>query len=272
MNTALLVVTLASLALTGAVLIYLARILREDRERSQARVLALAQEIGNRDTARAAEPRASVWPGGPLARQAGGARPASSREEPPGHARLENRPTEGNTTIATADASPGAALFRGHDEAPDGAPGRRMLGPLVGAVVVGLAVLAIWAFGGPAGSPPEAAAPPSAAERSLELVSLAHEVKDGALRVSGLVRNPEAGRAREGLAAVVFVFDGTGTFVTSARAPIDYQILGAGDESPFVVSVPNASAVARYRVSFRDAEALVHHVDARIAPAPGERQ
>ena len=56
----------------------------------------------------------------------------------------------------------------------------------------------------------------------LELLSLRHE-RDGVnLSVSGLVRNPPAAPVVERLSAVVFLFDQQGTFVTSAKAPVDF--------------------------------------------------
>ena len=58
------------------------------------------------------------------------------------------------------------------------------------------------------------------------------------LTVSGLVRNPGAGAAVNGVTAVVFAFDRDGAFVASGRAPLDFGALAPGDESPFVVTVP----------------------------------
>ena len=46
MDNALVVITLGSLATTGAVLLYAARMIRDERARSSARVTALAEEIG----------------------------------------------------------------------------------------------------------------------------------------------------------------------------------------------------------------------------------
>ena len=63
----------------------------------------------------------------------------------------------------------------------------------------------------------------------------------------------------------MFLFDRVGTFVTSSRANVDFLKLGAGDESPFVVSLDAPPTVARYRVSFRTDEGIVPHVDRRGA-------
>ena len=58
-------------------------------------------------------------------------------------------------------------------------------------------------------------------------------------------------------------FDKSGTFVASGRAPLDFTTLQAGDESPFVVTIPNVSEVGRYRVSFRTDGGMLRHVDRR---------
>jgi len=119
----------------------------------------------------------------------------------------------------------------------------------------------VWSMSGPRGSSAVAVGP----NTPLELVSLSHERRNEKLAVSGLVRNPVAGKPIEHLAAVVFLFDRTGTFITSSRANVDFLKLGAGDESPFVVSLDAPATVARYRVSFRTDEGIVPHVDRRGA-------
>ena len=108
----------------------------------------------------------------------------------------------------------------------------------------------------------------------LELVSLNHQRQAQKLAVSGLVRNPATGKPIEKLSAVVFLFDRAGTFITSSRANVDFLKLGAGEESPFVVSLDAPATVARYRVSFRTDEGIVPHIDRRgaaTAPAAGEQ-
>jgi hypothetical protein len=97
----------------------------------------------------------------------------------------------------------------------------------------------------------------------LELVSLRHERKGASLSITGLVRNPGAGAIVEELAAVVFLFDQQGNFVTSGRAEADFKKLSPGDESPFVVTLGAPTTVARYRVSFRNEAGVVPHVDRR---------
>jgi hypothetical protein len=116
-----------------------------------------------------------------------------------------------------------------------------------------------WMMSGPEGTSAVAVG----ANTPLELVSLSHQRQNAKLAVSGLVRNPVAGQPVEKLSAVVFLFDRVGTFITSSRANVDFLKLGAGDESPFVVSLDAPATVARYRVSFRTDEGVVPHIDRR---------
>jgi hypothetical protein len=97
----------------------------------------------------------------------------------------------------------------------------------------------------------------------LELMSMRYQRQGTTLTVSGLVKNPAGGAAVNGITAVVFAFNRTGAFVSSGRAPLDFGALAPGDESPFVVNVPNVSDVARYRVTFRRGDAVVRHIDRR---------
>lgn len=101
----------------------------------------------------------------------------------------------------------------------------------------------------------------------LELISMRHTRDGDTLTVSGLVRNPRAGADATRVTAVILAFNRAGAFVNSARAPLDFTTLEPGDESPFVVTVPSAADVGRYRVSFRTDSGVVRHVDRRTADA-----
>ncbi len=103
----------------------------------------------------------------------------------------------------------------------------------------------------------------AAAGAPLELISLRHERRDGALAITGLVRNPQAGQNVSQLAAVALLFNQQGEFVTSSRAGVDFTQLSPGDESPFVIRIDAPSNVARYRVSFRTENGVVPHIDRR---------
>ena len=119
------------------------------------------------------------------------------------------------------------------------------------------------------GAPAQAAA--GAEEATLELVSMQHTRQGRALTVTGLVRNPRAGVPRSHISAVVFAFDRSGGFVASGSAALDFTNLAPGDESPFVVKIPDVASVARYRVSFRTDAGIVRHLDRR-SPAAGGLQ
>jgi hypothetical protein len=97
----------------------------------------------------------------------------------------------------------------------------------------------------------------------LELVALGHDRDGDRLTVRGIVRNPPSGTEVDKLTAVVFMFDRDGNFLGSGRATVESPALGPGGESTFVVTVPGASAVGRYRVSFRTDDRVVPHVDRR---------
>jgi hypothetical protein len=116
-----------------------------------------------------------------------------------------------------------------------------------------------------AGPPAPASTTPTAAV-PLELSALTHEREQDQLTVRGVVRNPANGAPMDRLTAVVFLFDREGGFLSSGRASVVPGPLVPGGESTFVVSVPAAGDVARYRVSFRADERVVPHVDRRSAP------
>jgi hypothetical protein len=97
----------------------------------------------------------------------------------------------------------------------------------------------------------------------LELISMRHTRDGETLTVTGLVRNPRAGGNVTRVTAVILAFNRAGAFINSGRAPLDFTTLQPGDESPFVVTVPSASDVGRYRVSFRTEGGVVRHVDLR---------
>lgn len=218
--TALLVaVTFGALGLAGALLFYVLRLTREERDRSEARAAALAELIGD---------------GAPTASAASDAS-ATSISDGVGRA-----PMFGSAVLDVERAAPS-----------------RVLVPVIGVLVVALALTGLYLWNRPDTAAAAAAAAP------LELVSLRHERRGDTLIVSGLVRNPHAGRSIAGLSAIAFTFDRQGTFLTSGRALLDFPQLGAGDESPFTVAVPQSTSVGRYRVSFRTEAGVVAHLDRR---------
>ena len=74
---------------------------------------------------------------------------------------------------------------------------------------------------------------------------------------------PATDGGRDPLTAVVFLFTRDGGFLASGRAAVESPAAGTGRESTFVVTVPAAADVDRYRVSFRTDDHIVPHVDHR---------
>jgi hypothetical protein len=114
--------------------------------------------------------------------------------------------------------------------------------------------------------PARTAAPSSAAAQAvpLELLSLSHTQQPSGLTISGTVYNPRGATPVSQVFAAAVLFGPEGNFLTSAHAPLDFTTLRPGEESPFVIAVPVAAAVARYRVGFRGADgAVIAHVDRR---------
>jgi hypothetical protein len=95
----------------------------------------------------------------------------------------------------------------------------------------------------------------------LELVALGHNRDGDRLTVRGVVRNPASGTALDRVTAVVLVYNGDGGFVTSGA--VDSTMLGPGGETAFTVTVPAASQIGRYRVSFRTEDRVIPHIDRR---------
>jgi len=232
--TVLLVVTLVSLVLAVVMSLVAWRVAREERERTHARVEALASDIQS------------------AAAAAGGRRP-----EPMIRAVPAARPD-------------GVTLFNA--QTPSAASSRSVLVVGLGLFAFAtLAALAVVLTGGP--RPIDAArvtrqaavdpiAPPASAPLSLDLIALGHAREGDRLIVRGVVRNPSSASTAP-LTAVVFAFDGDGGFITSGRAAIDTARLAPGTDSTFSVTLPHAQRVARYRVSFRTHTAIVPHVDRR---------
>jgi len=129
----------------------------------------------------------------------------------------------------------------------------------VGAIT-GLVLLAEGSRGR-AGTISAHVAPPSIVP--LELIALEQDRDESRLVVRGIVRNPGSAAKLNGLTVVVLVFSGDGGFIASGRAPVATSSLAAGAEAPFVVTLPDADSVDRYRVSFRTDDRIVPHIDRR---------
>lgn len=265
MDFLLLGITVVSLVVALVMSVAAWRLARDEKRRSAARVAALSVAAGADDAAPAPKvetsrekPKAAPWAPAPVA-------PVDVddwRLDEPSPIAPAPKPAEARVSHASG--------FLGAASTPrDNGARQRSLAFAAAAVFVILSGSLVWKMSGPEGTSAVAVGPNS----PLELVSLSHARQNTKLAVSGLVRNPVSGKPVERLSAVVFLFDRMGTFVTSAKANVDFLKLGAGDESPFVVAIDAPPTVARYRVSFRTDEGIVPHIDRRgaVAPAEGEQ-
>jgi hypothetical protein len=268
MDMLLLGITVVSLIVAFVMSVTAMRLAREEKTRSAARVAALSLAASDSETHEVRVP-VEVKPvvkapwSAPKTVPAPIVSTSAPEELPLNHPRIQ--PERFSTPEPVVTHSSG---FLGASEIQREDGGRQKT--LAVAAVVMFLVLSgglVWMMSGPRGTTAQAMGP----NAPLELVSLTHQRQDNKLAVSGLVRNPLSGRPVEKLSAVVFLFDRTGTFVTSSRAHVDFLKLGAGDESPFVVSLDAPATVARYRVSFRTDEGIVPHIDRR-ADAVGSQE
>jgi hypothetical protein len=280
MDTVLLTVTILSLAMAVAMAFIVAKLMRDDRARSEARVNAL--------TAMAAQPAADVSIAPPLAAASSPRLVAtsslSSAEALSGRTRIADAPqAPKGTRLEDLDLRPEPETVAGvshlFEEAAAPSPwGRRfvVIGALVGIMVtIGIA---IWMESGAATSTPPstvAAAPQQPAVPAgapLELVSLHHRQEAQRLVITGLVQNPRTSGAISHVVATAFLFGPDGGFLTSSRAPLDFTTLAPGDESAFLVSVPVTQPVARYRIGFRTEDGrVIEHVDKRAPDALAQK-
>jgi hypothetical protein len=226
MNVLLLVVTGASLALTGFMSALAWKLRREERRRSDARVAVLAEALYDDDAdksqvvSRLLETQpASSWKQRALAIGVGGAAVAIAASL----MAIPARSPEGSRSDATRA---GSAKLQPTD--------------------------------GSARLQPSETAP-------LELIALEHERDGEALVIRGLLRNPPGAAERDGLSAVVLLLDAGGDVLATAKAALPATRLEPGATTPFVVTVTDAADVERFRLSFRKDGRVEPHVDRRTS-------
>jgi hypothetical protein len=237
----LLLVTLISMLLAVIMSVIAWRIAGDERRRSEARVASLAAEIHE---------------GGPAAAPAPLHARAAAADD------LELRPSRG--VVTSGDLFAVTQPHGGSRWPAVVGAGLFVFASAVALVVVLSGGSTVGARSEQDAAPAAAAAAPAAPALPLELVALGHDREGDQLRVRGVVRNPGTGASVERLTAVVFVFDRNGGFITSSRVLVDPALV-PGAESFFVVTVPDAGDVGRYRISFRTDERVVPHVDRRDA-------
>ena len=265
MDTSLVIVTLLSLAMAASLSVVVWRLLREERRRSDARVMALT------GLAARSEPIARVAP-----RRAEPARVADPLDLPlnpsaplrpaPPASRLAP-PVPNLAPRASRPAPPVSPMFA---ERQASSPwGHRLL--VMAALALAGASVILFALTAETRSATERRVPPrgtaSAANvpaPALELLSLRDERDGDALTISGTVRNPRGASAMKRITVTAIAFDTRGAYISTGRALLDVTALAPGDESPFVVTLPSAQNVARYRIAFRGEDgAVIAHTDRR---------
>ncbi len=233
MDFVLIVITVLALAMAAALAVVVVRLMRDERQRSDARAMLLAEL--------AAEP-AEI----PSVAVRAVPRPAPFRSAPRDVAGdLELQPRSDRVTVPELFATPESASPLWRRFAIAGAFG-------VVALAIGTAVTLASRRSAPPSSPAHTVATQApVATTPLELLSLRHSAHDSGLTITGLVQNPRSGRPISHVVATAFVFAADGSFLGSGRAPLDFTTLAPGDESPFVITVPVTGQIARYRVGFR---------------------
>jgi hypothetical protein len=247
MESVLIVVTVASLAMTIVLAGILVRLIRDERRRSNARV-ALLREVADE----------AAW-------------------------QYQDPDPADEVDLTPAAASPAAPDLFVRAEPRSAWPRRAAVAATI-ASLAGLIAVALPSrspspvMAGPSNA--TSASPQTTA--MLELLSLGQTQDAAALTITGLVQNPRNGAELSKIKATALLFGPEGNFLASGGAPLDFTVLRPGDESGFVIRVPVTSPVARYRVGFRSEDGrVIGHIDRRSAatmavgrdssPAPADR-
>lgn len=136
----------------------------------------------------------------------------------------------------------------------------RPFAPAIITVTVLLAAVLLL-VGLPAGRPAQPG--PGA---SLELLEMDDVASGAAFTVRGQVHNPAGAPERDGLSALVTLFDNHGVSIGSGESEVATH-LAPGQTATFVVTLDATTPAAHYRVSFRQGRAVIPHVDRRsVAP------
>ena len=254
MEVVLLTVTLASLATAIGTSVLAWRVMRAERLRSEARIAALAADLGLGGQERPERPRPQ-------------AAPVATPVTP---AVIHAAEIDLSMADETVTASEGMFEVRPRGRSmPRVVAGVGIAAALV-ALVIGTIVMTSDSTSTHARRPATAAAAAPAAaatttEVPLELIALGHEREKDRLTVRGVVRGA-ATAAGVPLTAVVLLFNREGSEIGSGRADVAPAGPDPAGERTFVITVPSAGDVGRYRISFRSADHVVPHVDRRAQP------
>ena len=283
MEPLLVVVTIVSLVLGALMSLVAWKLLRQQREQSAARVEALQalsaepEEPIDQPPGRRSVPAFTTLEEAPLARTTAPAPDPPKQTEAPPQPAMTNQPAEDLAWDAmrqrsTAPRRPVAVaeipVHFGSTVEPR-APGRRWAALAAVACVMTVGFVSVYALyttdaAGAISRLFTASASPATAE-PLQLLSLKHTTDDsGTFVLTGLVQNPASGQPLRGVVAVVYLFDQEGRYFAGGTTPLELTSFPPGEESPFVVKVPAAAGVARYRIGFRmDGGGVVAHIDRR---------
>lgn len=250
MEAVLLTVTLLSLIIAASTSVLAWRVMRNERRRSEARIAALTADLAVVDdhrTIRADRPQAPAVATDLPIRETVAA--------PPIHDEAVAAP-EG----MFAPMERGRSVFR--------VAAAVCAAALIVAVVIGSLVMTSTrtpsaSSGRPSEAAVAAAAATAPAQIPLELIALGHEREADRLTVRGVVRGSAPDGEKGPLTAVVLLFNREGGFIASGRAQVQPVSTDPAGERRFVVTVPSAGDVGRYRVSFRSDDHIVPHVDKR---------
>jgi hypothetical protein len=283
METTLTIIAVLSTTAAFSLGAMLVKMLRDERRRSDARVQSLMDVAGvDYLAATVREPADKLVPSHFHAIPEGHERPAAKRAKP----LTRKAPADRRSTFQDLELNP-RAPEPPSSRAPESVSGidsmfaepeRRSPWPSrVGVAAACAAVVALAGFllfsDSRNGGDPKPAEASTVSSAPLELLALGHTAEADGLTISGIVQNPRGGTALADVVATASLFGSDGAVVAVGQAPLDFTQLRPGDESPFVVKVPTAAGVARYRVSFRNGKgAVLGHVDRRGVDPVARRQ
>lgn len=260
MSTMLIIITVASVVVAIGMSLWALGIAQAERRRSEARVALLESELArDEDVA-----------------EAGTRTDAILASEATGTPRTWEEPFAANQMVARPEPS---AESRPHDLFADGASSggdlpRFAVVLTIGVLIVGTITAAGVVFGGAGQANSTTTVSGEATNRPpLELTSLRHQRDGSTWTIVGLVRNPVDASPIEHVTAVTFLFGGSGSFVASGRATLDFDSVPPGAESPFSVRVETPERISRYRIGFRTSDGdVIRHIDRRDSNALASKQ
>ena len=266
MEVVLLTVTLASLATAIGTSVLAWRVVRAERLRSEARIAALVADLGFDDRegqvrAERPQPQAAPVPApvipAPVMPAADIDLSIADEAVPASEGMFAVRPRGRSLPRVVAGVGIAAAI----------------VALVIGTLVVTSSDRSTSAHARrPAAAAATAPAAPATtpAEVPLELLALGHEREKDRLTVRGVVRGASSA-AGVPLTAVVLLFNREGSEIGSGRAEVAPGGPDPAGERTFVITVPSAGDVGRYRISFRSADHVVPHVDHRAQPATAKQ-